>query len=160
MSADFWKIAFDPAVKIINSSSTTGFGYADDLIVLRHGYKIETSIKHLQTTLNKLVTWGKSCNLIFNPTKTQMIIFRAKKLTPVITTPLNINNNPVTIVNSIKYLGVTLDSQLKWDTHRNITLQNAKQNLIAISQKIAKHWGPKPNISKWELLDPRFYMLL
>ena len=50
---------------------------------------------------------------------------------------------------TIKYLGVTLDSKLKWDSHRNITIQNAKQNLIAISQKIAKHWGPRPHISKW-----------
>ena len=33
--------------------------------------------------------------------------------------------------------------------HRNKSIQNAKQNLIAISQKVAKTWGPKPHISKW-----------
>ena len=63
--------------------------------------------------------------------------------------PLTINNNPVSQVKSIRYLGVTLDSKLKWDIHRNRTIQNAKQHLITISQKIDKLWGPKPHISKW-----------
>ena len=81
VSADFWRIAFDPAIGIINSSLTTGFGYADDLIVLRHGYKPEASVKTLQIILNKLIIWGETCNLKFNPTKTQMIIFSSKKKT-------------------------------------------------------------------------------
>ena len=120
-----------------------------DLIVLRHGYKPEASVKALQIILNKLILWGETCSLKFNPTKTQMIIFSGKKTTPTSTQPLVINNQPVNTVNSIRYLGVILDSKLNWNLHRNKSIQNAKQNLIAISQKIAKTWGPKPHISKW-----------
>ena len=149
VSADFWKIAFNPALEIINSNLTTGFGYADDLMILRHGYKPEASVNAIQTILNRLINWGETCNLKFNPTKTLMIIFSSKKTTPKSTIPLKINDQDVTTVNSIRYLGVTLDSKLSWDQHRNITIQNAKQNLVAISQKIAKTWGPKPHISKW-----------
>ena len=57
VSADFWKIAFNPAIEIINSSNTTGFGCADDLIVLRHGYKTDASIKALQTVLNSCLLY-------------------------------------------------------------------------------------------------------
>ena len=149
VSADFWKIAFNPAIEIINSSNTTGFGYADDLIVLRHGYKTDTSIKALQTVLNRLVTWGETCNLKFNPSKTQMILFSNQRSPPKIEYPLSINNNPVSQVTSLRYLGVTVDSKLEWDIHRNRIIQSAKQHLITISQKIAKLWGPKPHISKW-----------
>ena len=149
VSADLWKIAFNPALDIINSHFTTGFGYADDLIVLRHGYKPETSINTLQKVLNKLVTWGETCNLKFNPSKTLTIIFSNKKKTPTSTISLTLNNQAVQTVNSIHYLGVILDSKLSWELHRNTTIQNAKQNLIEISQKIAKTWGPKPYISKW-----------
>ena len=108
VSADFWKIAFNPAIEIINNSNTTGFGYADDLIVLRHGYKTDTSIRAIQTVLNKLVKWGETCNLKFNPTKTQMIVFCNKKSPPIIESMPTINNNPVSQVKSIRYLGVTL----------------------------------------------------
>ena len=49
--------------------------------------------------------------------------------------PLTINNNPVSQVRSIRYLGVTLDSKLKWGIHWNRIIQNAKQHLIIIPQK-------------------------
>ena len=78
-----------------------------------------------------------------------MIVFSNKKKTPTSAISLTLNNQAVQTVNSIRYLGVILDSKLSWKLHRNTTLQNAKQNLIAISQKIAKTWGPKPYISKW-----------
>ena len=125
VSADFWKIAFNPALEIINSNLTTGFGYADDLMILRHGYKPEASVNAIQTILNRLINWGETCNLKFNPTKTLMMIFSSKKTTPKSTIPLKINDQDVTTVNSIRYLGVTLDSKLSWDQHRNITIQNA-----------------------------------
>ena len=53
---------------------------ADDIIILRAGYKIEASIKMLQPTINKLCKWGKTCGLSFNPTKTVVIPFSKKKL--------------------------------------------------------------------------------
>ena len=78
-----------------------------------------------------------------------MIVFCNKKSPPIIESMPTINNNPVSQVKSIRYLGVTLDSKLKWDIHRTRTIQNAKQHLITISQKIDKLWGPRPHISKW-----------
>ena len=43
VSADFWKIVFDPAIHIINNENTQGTGYADDLILLRAGYSCVAS---------------------------------------------------------------------------------------------------------------------
>ena len=118
-------------------------------MVLRHGYNVDTSIRALQICINKLVNWGETCNLKFNPSKTLMIVFTTKKSPPTPSISIQINNKPVTVVKSLRYLGVTLDSRLNWDAHRNITIQNAKKSLITISQKISNTWGPKPHISKW-----------
>ena len=47
-SDDFWKIAFNPALDIINEGEVRGNGFADDLLVLRGGYNINAAIKKLQ----------------------------------------------------------------------------------------------------------------
>ena len=73
-SADFWKIAFNPALDIINENDVRGNGFADDLLVMRGGYNINAAIKKLQKTTDRLCEWGKQNGLIFNSTKTVVVI--------------------------------------------------------------------------------------
>ena len=70
MSANFWKIVFNPAIEIINNNNTTGTGYADNLILIASGYKTSTTTQKLQTVLNKLSDWGKTNGLKLNADKT------------------------------------------------------------------------------------------
>ena len=80
VSAYFWKIVFDPALSLINNDNTTGFGYADDLIILRGGLNANTSINQLQVSINRLITWGAKCKLQFNSNKIKVVLFNKKKL--------------------------------------------------------------------------------
>ena len=61
---------------------------------------------------------------------------------------LVINKQNVPFSDTIKYLGATLDSKLEWDIHRNNIIKTAKQNLIALSNIIAKPWGPRPIVAR------------
>ena len=125
VSADFWKIVFDPAVHIVNEKkSTTGFVFADDVLMARAGYNTEASMKDLQITINKLV----KCNLVFNPEKTVVVIFNKQKIHPNnYPTQLVIGGKSVPFSDTMKYLGVILDSRLEWDIHRNLIIKK-KQN--------------------------------
>ena len=69
-SADFWKIAFDPALGIINENGVRGNGFADDLLVMRGGYNINAAMKQIQKVIDKLRHWGSNNGLVFNPSKT------------------------------------------------------------------------------------------
>ena len=151
VSADFWKIVFDPAVCIVNEKKTiTGFVYADDVIIARAGYNPEASMKDIQHTINKLIKWGKTCNLEFNPEKTVVVIFNKQKIHPNnYPTKLNIGGKAVPFSDTMRYLGVTLDSKLEWDIHRNNIIRTAKQNLMALSKIISAPWGPRPILSRW-----------
>ena len=81
-SAKFWIIGFNPAIEIINRHQVVGQGYADDLAAVFGGRKPAELVPRMQNVLDKLVEWGESCNLSFNPDKTVAVGFtRARKYT-------------------------------------------------------------------------------
>ena len=150
VSADFWKIVFDPALDIINKNGTSGYGYADDLIVLRGGTSIDKSISLLQSTINKLVKWGTGCQLKFNSEKTKVVIFHKKVFKHSINTPkILIDNKPAEFTDTIPYLGVTLDQSLTWKPHKENIIRNAKRNIMTVASKIKATCGIKPELARW-----------
>ena len=143
VSAEFWKIVFNPAIEIINSDNTTGTGYADDLVLMRTGYSVQKSIQILQHTLDKLVQWGATCGLQFNAEKTIVVCFSKSNITP--TLKVQLNGTPIEYSNSFKYLGVTIDNKLTWAPHRENVIRTAKMNLVKLSSKICLlYTSPSP----------------
>ena len=55
----------------------------------------------------------------------------------------------VDFTNETKYLGVTLDSKLTWNTHFNNVATRGKQYLMQIMNALNKSWGPKPSLVRW-----------
>ena len=56
-SARFWLIAFNMAVKIINSQNCVGTAFADDCAVLTSGQRSGRLVKDMQKTLNSIEKW-------------------------------------------------------------------------------------------------------
>jgi hypothetical protein len=78
-SAKFWLIAFDQAIRIINSHSITGHGFADDLCALISDVDLHKAQRKMQRMLNELTNWGRTCGLYFNSKKTVAICFTRRK---------------------------------------------------------------------------------
>ena len=57
------------------------------------------------------------------------ILLQTPGWTPTCSSSITINTNLVTVVESVKYLGVTITSDLKWNTHITNTCKSAKQRL-------------------------------
>ena len=58
-------------------------------------------------------------------------------------------NNRIEFGNSVKYLGVMLDTKLCWAVNLDQIIKKAKRTLFALKQAISKKWGPKPAYMKW-----------
>ena len=145
-SARFWLIAFNMAVKLVNTNNCIGTAFADNCAVLRPGPPA-VAINDMQKVLKSLENWGRKCGLIFNPTKTVVVMFSRRKhkdYRKIIMGSTEINYSP-----SVKYLGVTLDQRLNWKEHIMNKITSAKRLIHTVNQAVRGNWGPSPELSLW-----------
>ena len=88
--------------------------FADDCMLYRRVDNDQDS-SDLQEDLNRLQQWESDWLMSFNPRKCQVIHVTTKRR-PVTRTYL-VHNQPLESVDSAKYLGVTIKSDLNWSPH-------------------------------------------
>jgi len=86
------------------------FGYADDGLDIVHGLNAEECNSKLQQIANERVDWYKNIGLSLNLAKSETIGFG---YTPG---PISIDGQIISPKMEIKFLGVTIQSNLKWST--------------------------------------------
>ena len=146
-SARFWLIAFDQAIHIINSGNVIGNGYADDCSALIGGTHPDNMIEVMQGVLDRLVAWGNTCGLRFNAQKTVAVMFT--RATREFNRQVRMDGQLIPYSDSVVYLGVTLDKELKWGTHIRGKIKKAKGLLMKLASITHSYWGPQPKLMKW-----------
>ena len=146
-SAKFWLIAFDEAIRIINTNGVTGNGYADDCGALIGGTQRHNMIEQMQTVLDRLVAWGHTCGLRFNPQKTVAVMFT--RATKPFNRMVRMDGQLIPYSNTVVYLGVTLDKELKWKPHVNLKIKKAKNLIMKMANITREYWGPQPKLMRW-----------
>ena len=121
--------------------------YADDTTLYCNLTDICSNNKEnfLNHELNNIYNWLTKNKLSLNVNKTKAMTFRLKKNNQVVNLNLKINNNQIENVNTFNFLGLTINSQLKWKSHTDI-----------ISIKITKVIGI---INKLKLYYPQHILL-
>ena len=122
-SAKFWLIAFNFAIKIINSMGITGNGYADDCSALIGGPRVDHLVINMEKMLKVLTIRGRRCGLKFNPEKTIAVLFTRKRKVPERFGKFEGRILPYS--QSVVYLGVTFDTKLHWKLHLQSKIDKA-----------------------------------
>ena len=146
-SAKFWLIAFDQAIRIINTGGIVGNGYADDCSALLGGTHSHNMIDQMQAMLDRLVTWGRGCGLRFNPQKTVVVMFT--RATRTFHRMVRMDGQLSPYSSSVVYLGVTMDYELKWLDHVYSKIKKAKGFLMKMANLTYSYWGPRPKLMRW-----------
>ena len=134
-------------MEIINRYGINGNGFADDCGAVLGGTHLSHILKNLQKMTDELTQWGNGCGLKFNESKTVVVHFtRRKKKNPF---ELKVNGTPVPFSDTVKYLGVTLDSKLHWTSHIQEKIVKCKRLLMTLVSATRSNIGPKPNMMKW-----------
>ncbi len=86
-----------------------------------------TDARHLQSDLEAAGRWEQDWLMHFHPDKCN-ILSATQKRNPV-TFTYKLHDHILVKVSNAKYLGVTLQSNLKWDKHINSITSKANQSL-------------------------------
>ena len=99
---------------IPQSTETKIFTFADDTAVLAVGENVIEATGRLQANLNKIQEWTIKWKTNLNNSKSVHVNFTNKKEEHL---PIYLNQAVIPYANSAKYLGMTLDSKLRWKEH-------------------------------------------
>jgi len=110
--------------------------FADDTSFFASGKNEANLITLMNNEMKKVVEWMQINKLSLNVTKTNFMIFTPPRYKITSSFDIVINNTPVLKVNTIKFLGVILDSKLSWTEHVNhIKLKISKATGIICKAK-------------------------
>lgn len=88
--------------------------FADDTTYLSSHRNQFIAVRSLEENLKEVETWKDRKDINMNCEKTIFIIFTNKKIRKI---TLKFCNTPIPLSNVAKYLGITLDTKLKWKHH-------------------------------------------
>ena len=115
------------------------FAYADDLLILQAGKDMATVIETTEKHVKIVSEWCSSQGLEISAPKTQIMCWTTnQRLKPE---QIIINQQSKELSQSTKYLGITLDDQLKWDEHISKRITKCKNLFFACKAAIGKKWG-------------------
>ena len=117
---------------MINDLTTTApiYKYVDDCTVFEVTSHSSAS-SDLQTHLDSINQWIVNNNMRINAKKTKELNICFAKYPPVLQ-PLTIDNVPLDCVQSTKLLGISIQSNLKWDLHVGTICRKASKRLYAL----------------------------
>ena len=120
--------------------------YADDLLL----YKIITDpwdYATLQSDINSVADWINEHYLSLNSSKCKCMTVTRLRQHSVSPPTLLLNGEPMEKVDSYKYLGVTLTSDLTWSDHiRNITAKSRR--LVGLLYRQFYKWSSPATLSR------------
>ena len=120
LSATLFLVAINTILDSLHCD-VRGSLYADDLVIYHTSRLVRTSSRILQNSIQKLENWTRAVGLRFSPTKSEVVHFwrdirgGATRDYPT----LKLNNKEIPIKETTKFLGVTLDRALNFESHIN-----------------------------------------
>ena len=94
--------------------------FADDSCFYTSNHNLTQLIENANLELNNIKNWTIANKLTLNIDKSHYIIFKRRRKLPTEIPQLNINNLPLELVEDTKFLGLIVQSDLKWNQHIKI----------------------------------------
>ena len=114
--------------------------YVDDITISEFAAARGVSI--LQSELDNISTWAATNNMVLNPKKCKEMTLRFRKVVDHLPSALAIDTKALESVDAHKVLGVTIQSNLKWDLHINEVVAKASKRLHIL--RVLKRGGVPP----------------
>jgi hypothetical protein len=104
--------------------------YADDIAIFSQSWRSETITRRLNSTISQLLRYFNKWKLRVNVSKTELILFTKRR--PLNPQPLQLQNVTIPWSNTVKYLGILLDSKLLFTKHLQTVRHKATGTFLKI----------------------------
>ena len=147
LSPFLWNLVLDELLSMFAKTHDLQ-AFADDLCLIIIGKDYNMTKQETKKRMDIIENWCSSSGLKISTLKTQVMIWtKQRNFTPP--TYILHKNESIPILESVKYLGITIDNKLNWNEHvDNITKKCLKQ-LFKARLAIGKNWGTGPKTTKW-----------
>ena len=136
----FWNMILDDLLRTKLPEGCHMQAYADDVMLVVEAKDTEGLQSLTNSCLSTIECWGESMKLRFSPAKTQAISFtKAAK-----TSDISIGGLRVPLVDSIKILGVMIDSNLNFVAHSKYIIAKASKIFKRLCLFVRPTWGVHP----------------
>ena len=127
LSPELWNMTASEALDNFNRTDPVrATGYADNFNLLTTGDDLEMMQIQMQVAINLLCRWAEDNKLTFSAEKTKVMLFTRRNRVPY-RPRLHLRGDELEIVEQFKYLGVILDSRLKWTPMSSARLKKPKK---------------------------------
>lgn len=114
--------------------------FMDDIGLFLRGKTLQEVQDTLQTVLQSFEQWSRDNGFQFSAEKTKVVHFCRKRKCP--SQPvLHLNSQPLTVVQSHRFLGVVFDSRLTWRTHITQLRGQCMRALAPLRAVASFSWG-------------------
>jgi hypothetical protein len=107
LSPLLWNMVVDDLLNRLSKCLVFVQGYADDVVIISTGSHPDSISNKMQIALNCVQNWCRKTGLSVNANKTSNVGLTAPRLF----------QTRLQLTDQVKYLGITLDSKLNWNTH-------------------------------------------
>ena len=127
-------------IEACKTEQTEAVGYIDDVSILATDGATQRNCKTLKIIHRKAEEWAKKHGSQFAPAKYELVHFtRDPKANS--THALHLPQATIKASPSCRYLGIQMDTKLRWDYHREKVEAAATQRLSALSALASSTWG-------------------
>ncbi len=147
LSPFLWNIVLDSLLILLENLQNI-LAFADDLAIILTGFCLST-LRYLgQRYLSACNKWCIENGLKISSIKTKVIVF-SRKYNIELPRKLKLDGLEIDFCNTVKYLGIHLDSKLNWQYHINQTAKKCTNILFATRKMIGTQWGLSPDKVLW-----------
>ena len=143
-----WNMTVDDLLVKLNEAGYLAIGYADDIAILISGAFEEVLSSLMSKAFRIVEEWCSESGLSVNPDKTGLILFTRKRKLLALSMPILFGTR-LKLKDSVKYLGVILDSRLEWKEHIEERVKKALRIFWKCRTTFGKKWGLKPAVLYW-----------
>ena len=147
LSPFLWNIVLNSLIILLDTLKYL-LAFADDLAIILSGFCLNTLRDLGQHYITVCNDWCIANGLKLSAIKTQVIVF-SRKYNLALPPKISLQGINLEFCNTIKYLGIHLDSRLNWHEHVHKTAKKCTNILFASRKMIGDRWGISPDKIIW-----------